>query len=273
MARARSGASAVGRSPSASVKPRRKCASIIPELPRAPSTAARAMVRAVSGSEASPSARRASATARRVKVKLVPVSPSGTGKTLIRLISSRPAATHSAAAKIERARRGPSTYAIATGRTVGSLRDDGDAKLSVDLGMQPDRHGVLPNCLDRVLHLDTSPIDGVALAGQRVGNVLGGNGAEKLAFFSGFAGERQADSAQCRCDPLSLGTLGLVTGCPNPSFSRDALLVPLSCLIRKALRQQVVPGVPWLNSDHLTSSSERLDILPQNQFDHSPSFR
>ena len=99
MARAISGAVAVARSPSDSVKPRRKCASIIPELPRAPSTAARAMVRAVSGSDASPSARRASATARRVRLKLVPVSPSGTGKTLIRLISSRPAATQSAAAK------------------------------------------------------------------------------------------------------------------------------------------------------------------------------
>src|SRR3954466_579537 len=186
MARARSGASAVGRSPSASVKPRRKWASIIPEFPRAPSTAARAMVRAVSGSEASPSARRASATARRVKLKLVPVSPSGTGKTLIRLISSRPAATHSAAAKIERARRGPSTYVMPTERTVGSLRDDGDAKLSVDLGMQPDHHGMLPNCLDRVLQLDASPIDRVALAGKRVGYVLRRNGPEQLAFFSGL---------------------------------------------------------------------------------------
>src|SRR5688572_15435051 len=113
----------------------------MPEFPRAPRTAARAAARAVSGSEASPSARRASATARRVRLRLVPVSPSGTGKTLIRLISSRPAATHSAAAKTERARRGPSTYAIPTA-PVGSLGDDGDAKLSVDLGMQPDRHGV-----------------------------------------------------------------------------------------------------------------------------------
>ena len=100
---------ALGRSPSDSANPRRKWASIIPELPRAPSTAARAMVRAVSGSGASPSARRASATARSVRLKLVPVSPSGTGKTLMRLISSRPAATQSAAAKSERASRGPST--------------------------------------------------------------------------------------------------------------------------------------------------------------------
>ena len=39
---------------------------------------------------------------RRVRLKLVPVSPSGTGKTLIRLISSRPAVTQSEAASSER---------------------------------------------------------------------------------------------------------------------------------------------------------------------------
>ena len=131
-------ARAVGLSPSDSLKPRRKWASIIPELPRAPRTAARDIVRAVSGSDASPSARRASATARRVRLKLVPVSPSGTGKTLIRLISSRPAVTQSAAAKIERASRGPSTYAIPTLMPSGSLRDDRDAHLRVDFGVQPD---------------------------------------------------------------------------------------------------------------------------------------
>ncbi|MBP2647695.1 MAG: hypothetical protein H6Q77_1319 [Gemmatimonadetes bacterium] len=109
MAAATSATLAVRLSPTDSAKPMRKWASIMPELPRAPRTDARAMVFAVSGSGASPSARRASATARKVRLKFVPVSPSGTGKTLMRLISSRPAATQSAAAKSERANRGPST--------------------------------------------------------------------------------------------------------------------------------------------------------------------
>src|SRR3990170_1062410 len=122
----------------------------MPEFPRAPSTAARAMVRAVSESGASPSARRASATARSVRLKLVPVSPSGTGKTLMRLISSRPAATQSAAAKTDRASRGPSRYAIPTLMRGGSLRDDRDAHLRVDLGMQPDLHQVLAQGFDRM---------------------------------------------------------------------------------------------------------------------------
>src|SRR5690606_19226086 len=117
----------------ASAKPRRKWASIMPELPRAPSTAPRAAVRAVATSGASPSARRASATDRRVRLKLVPVSPSGTGNTLIRLISSRPAATQSAAARSDRARRGPSTYRIATVILARLLRHDVDFDFRRDL--------------------------------------------------------------------------------------------------------------------------------------------
>src|SRR5215207_11203769 len=124
------------------------------------------MVRVVSGSDASPSARRASATARSVRLKLVPVSPSGTGKTLIRLISSRPAVTQSAAAKIERASRGPSTYAIPTLMPSGSLRDDRDTHLRVDFGMQPDAHRMFAERLDRMLQLDAPAVHLMAGAGQ-----------------------------------------------------------------------------------------------------------
>ncbi len=60
------------------------------------------------------SARTPSAAARRVMAKLVPVSPSGTGKTLMRLSSSRPASTQSAAASTDRLSRGPSRYVIPT---------------------------------------------------------------------------------------------------------------------------------------------------------------
>ncbi len=59
------------------------------------------------------------ATARRVAAKLVPVSPSGTGNTLIRFNSSRPASTQSAAASSARCRRAPSRYRIPT--TVPSI--------------------------------------------------------------------------------------------------------------------------------------------------------
>ena len=110
--------------------------------------------------------------ARRVRLKLVPVSPSGTGKTLIRLISSRPAATQSAAAKRARARRGPSTYVIPAALASGSLRDDGDAKLSVNLGMQSDRDDVLTGRPDRMIQLDATPVDRVTLPAQGIRNVL-----------------------------------------------------------------------------------------------------
>jgi hypothetical protein len=109
MARATSLAEATSRSPSDSRNPRRKWESSMPELPRAPKTQASAMARVTAGNVALLwSARTASAAARSVIAKLVPVSPSGTGKTLMRLSSSRPASTQSAAARTDRLRRGPS---------------------------------------------------------------------------------------------------------------------------------------------------------------------
>ena len=77
-------------------------------MPRAEKTLASAMVLATDGRLAGPSRRTASATARNVAAKLVPVSPSGTGKTLMRFSSSRPASTQSAAAIREALSRGPS---------------------------------------------------------------------------------------------------------------------------------------------------------------------
>jgi hypothetical protein len=96
------------RAPIPSSKPTRKCDSIMPELPREPITAACAAVLETSGSGASPRRCSASEMDFMVSAKLVPVSPSGTGNTLIRLSSSRPARTHCAAARRERRSRGPS---------------------------------------------------------------------------------------------------------------------------------------------------------------------
>src|SRR5688572_24284052 len=234
MALATRTASASGSSASSSLKPRRKWASIIPELPRAPSTAARAMVRAVSGSGASPSARRASATARRVRLKLVPVSPSGTGKTLIRLISSRPAVTQSAAAKIDRARRGPSTYAIPTLMPGRSLRDDRDAHLRVNLGMQPDAHQMVAQRLDRVIQLDPAPVHLVPRPAQRVRQILCGDRAEELAFLAGLTGDGEGDGRQRGRGLLRLHLLGLVPRAAGAGLGGDPLLVALGRLVGEA---------------------------------------
>src|SRR5262249_3079072 len=213
------------RSPIASANPIRKWASIMPELPRAPRTAARAAVLAVSGSDASPSARSASATARKGRRKLGPGSPSGTGKTLIRLISSRPAATQSAAANSARANRGPSRYVMPAIISVGLLRDDGDSDLGMDLMGQADADRVLAQRLDRVLELDPAPVLLVTLLGECVGRVLGGDRAEQLALVPRLAGERDRDARQRRGELLGLRPLGLLPCGAGPAFGRDPLLV------------------------------------------------
>lgn len=72
--------------------PRSSWERIVPELPRAPSRAPWAMARtvsAVSGAEAAKTASTAWWAASAVRYRLVPVSPSATGYTLIASISSR----------------------------------------------------------------------------------------------------------------------------------------------------------------------------------------
>ena len=66
----------------------------------------------------------------------------------------------------------------------------------MNLGMQPDRHGVLPERLDRMLELDAPPVDRVTLGRERIGDVLGRDRAEQLAFLARLAGEGQRHAAQ-----------------------------------------------------------------------------
>ena len=97
-------ASSTGALRACSARPTRNCAMIAPELPRAPSMASLPM-----RASSSPMCRlrRLSApcsTLPRVEARLLPVSPSGTGNTLMRLSSSRAAMTRRVPAIIARRR-------------------------------------------------------------------------------------------------------------------------------------------------------------------------
>ncbi len=82
---------------STSASPRSAWLTITPELPRAPRSAPCAKARhAVSGSALGGRSSRASAAARRVRWRLVPVSPSGIGKTFSASMSPRAAPSASA---------------------------------------------------------------------------------------------------------------------------------------------------------------------------------
>ncbi len=74
-------------------RPWKNWAMIAPELPRAPSMASEATRRRTAPAWPRRRSRTTPSIAPRVKARLVPVSPSGTGNTLMRLISSRRAIT------------------------------------------------------------------------------------------------------------------------------------------------------------------------------------
>ena len=68
----------------------------------------------------------------------------------------------------------------------------------MNLGMQPDHNGMLARRLDRVLQLDPAPVHGVALAGKCIRNVLRGDGAKELSFFSSLSRQSKGHLAQGR---------------------------------------------------------------------------
>ena len=89
--------------------PSRNWESIMPQLPRAPSSADRAATAATRSTRRSRYPANSPATASRVRLRLVPVSPSATGKTLIRLSSALHSRPLRHAASSARRNRGPST--------------------------------------------------------------------------------------------------------------------------------------------------------------------
>src|SRR5512142_111063 len=194
IARARSALVACDAGPSPSSSPSRNCDSISPELPRAPRTLACAIAAVTVGSGASPRSRRACATARRVRHMLVPVSPSGTGNTLMRFSSSRPAATQSAAASSERRSRGPSTYAMPTVTAGPSLLDHHDLDFGPHLGVKLDADGELAERADRLGEIDLALVDVDPLFLETALDVARGHRAVQLLFLADLHREREGDA-------------------------------------------------------------------------------
>ncbi len=122
-ANARPAASTRTRSASASRQPWKNCAMMAPELPRAPSSAASVMRPRISGKSRWSASSRASRMDLNVKAMLVPVSPSGTGKTLMRSMYSRRPNRCRIPASITRTRPGPSSCTVCVVRSfIDSLR-------------------------------------------------------------------------------------------------------------------------------------------------------
>src|SRR5215213_4265315 len=116
-----------------------------------------------------------------------------------------------------------------------SLGGDGNAQLSMDLGMQPHRDSVLSHGLDGVFQLDPALVHRVSLTRQSIGNVLRGDGPEQLAFLACLPGQVQLDRPQCAGNALRLVALCLVSRGAGTALSGNSLLVPLSCLERQTL--------------------------------------
>src|SRR5262245_42910702 len=273
IARARSALVTCCARPSPSCRPSRNCDSINPELPRAPRTLACAIAEVTAGSGASPRSRRACATARSVRHMLVPVSPSGTGNTLMRFSSSRPAATQSAAASSERRSRGPSTYAMPTVTAGPSLLDHHDRDFGPHLGMQLDADGELAERADRLGEIDLALVDVNALFLEAALNVARRHRTVQLLFLPDLHRERERDPGQA--GGLDFGRLLLRRALLGDAFrlEGDALLVARGGRIGQSLGEQVIAGVAVLDLDDVAGGPEVRDGFAQNDFHRRTLYR
>src|SRR6478609_4695457 len=134
--------------------------------------------------------------------------------------------------------------------------------------MEAHRHGVLAQRLDRMLQLDAPTVDLVPLARQLLGDVLGGDGAEELALFAGFARQPKLNPRERRRLTLGAGPLGLQAHGPGLGLRRDTLLVAFGRLVGDPVVQEIVARVPRLDPHHLAGLAEGLDVFAQDHFDH-----
>src|SRR4051812_34722191 len=118
----------------------------------------------------------------------------------MRFSSSRPAATHWAAAMSDRRRRGPSRYPIDTVNAL--LAHHPDPHLGLHLGVEANGNLVDAERLEGLVELDGLLVHAEALGLEAVGDVAGGHGAEELVALAGLHRERERHGLEPRRDVL-----------------------------------------------------------------------
>jgi hypothetical protein len=93
-----------------------------------------------------------------------------------------------------------------------SLLDDPDLDLGPDVGVQPERHAVDAERLDRLVQVDLAPLDVVPLGLELLRDVGRGHRPEQLAFLADARGERDRDLGQLVGELLRRPAAGLLGG-------------------------------------------------------------
>src|SRR5206468_9678003 len=93
------------------------------------------------------------------------------------------------------------------------LASDVDAELCGDLGMDSDHDPALAEPLDGLVEVNAPPFDLQSVAIEEVSDVLGGDGAEQLAFLGGLFPDLEYEGL----DPLA-ETVGVGLDAPGLSL-------------------------------------------------------
>ena len=103
-------------------------------------------------------------------------------------------------------------------------------------------------------------------SGESVGNVAGGDGAEELIVFAGFAGERERDGGEQLGELLRGFLLGGFLLCECGAHFFEALQIAGRGFDAELAREKEIAGVAVRDVYDLAASAELFDVFLQNDF-------
>src|SRR5687768_2058469 len=109
--------------------------------------------------------------------------------------------------------------------------------------MQPDGHAIHAECADRLVEIDLSLLDVVALRLELVGNVRGGDGAEQLALVPDARREGERDLGQLVGEALRLVSTRRLGRLETLALLFDALAIARGRLEGVAAGQQEIARI------------------------------
>src|SRR5690606_39753273 len=142
-------------------------------------------------------------------------------------------------------------------RRASLLLDDPDLDLGPDLAVQPDRHRVHAQRLDRLLQLDLAPVhlEVQPLLVQPIRDVRARDRAEQLALLAGPDPERERQVLQRRRAPPSLQVIPARPRLGPPLLLLQPPNVRRRGLERVPVRNQVIARIPRAHAHDLARLS------------------
>src|SRR5688572_11494583 len=149
--------------------------------------------------------------------------------------------------------------ALCTLHSAFLLLDHPDLDLGLHVRMEPDRHAVNAQSLDRLMQVNLALFDAMTQRLELLDDVAGGDGAEQLALLADPRRKRERHLLKDRDLTLRLLSTRVFRGLESLPLRLDLLLVAFRRDDGDAARQEVVAGEAVGDLHHIARVPELFD--------------